>query len=178
MRKVMFSLLVFTLLGMACLTKSKKVSYAESTDGLKKLMSEILEAQKSGDKDKFDSLLKGLELPDPDAWFKNVFGDDKGSKVAAQYKSNTDLLQQDLARLFTKIVSEGQTEIRITRLEKADDPQATGNQRDVLSAMKNPVPIYSARFVKPGETLGMHLYNYVYADGTFRAVGKLESVKG
>ena len=178
MRKVMLSLLVFTLLGMACLTKSNKISYAESTDGLKKLMSDILEAQKSGDKDKFDSLVKGLVLPDADAWFKKVFGDDKGSKVAAQYTSNTGALEQDLARLFTKIVNDGQTEIRITRLEKPDDPQATGNQKDVLSAMKNPVPLYSARFVKPGESLGMHLYNYVYVDGTFRAVGKMEAAKG
>lgn len=176
MRKVLSSLLALTLLGMACSTKSNKVSYAESTDGLKKLMSDILEAQKS-DKDKFDSLVKSLELPDAEAWFKKVFGDDKGSKVAAQYKSNTSMLQQDLARLFAKIVNDGQTEIRITRFEKADDPQATGNQKDVLSAMKSPVPLYSARFVKPGETLGMHLYNYVYVDGTFRAVGKMEAAK-
>jgi hypothetical protein len=178
MRKIVFSLLVFTLLGMACLTKSNKVSYAESTDGLKKLMSDILDAQKSGDKDKFDSLVKSLELPDAEAWFKKVFGDDKGSKVGAQYTSNTSALQQDLARLFTKIVNDGQTEIKITRLEKADDPMANGNQKDVITAMKNPVPIYSARFVKPGETLGMHLYNYVYVDGTFRAVGKMDAAKG
>lgn len=178
MRRVILSLLVFTLLGMACMTKSNKVSYAESTDGLKKLMTDILEAQRSGDKDKFNSLLKGLELPDAEAWFKKVFGDDKGARVATQYKSNTSALEQDLARLFAKIESDGQTEIKITRLEKADDPQATGNQRDVLSAMKNPVPLYSARFVKPGETLGMHLYNYVYVDGTFRLAGKMDAAKG
>ena len=178
MRRLMLSLLVFTLLGMGCMTKSNKVSYAESADGLKKLMSDILEAQKSGDKDKFNSLLKGLELPDAEAWFKKVFGDDKGAKVAAQYKSNTNALEQDLTRLFAKIESDGQTEIKITRLEKADDPQATGNQKDVLSAMKNPVPLYSARFVKPGETLGMHLYNYVYVDGTFRLAGKMDAAKG
>ena len=174
----MCSLLVLALLGMACMTKSNKVSYAESTDGLKKLMSDILAAQKSGDKDKFNGLVKDLELPDADAWFKKVFGDDKGPKVAAQYKSNTSALEQDLARLFAKIDSDGQTEIRITRLEKADDPQATGNQKDVISAMKNPVPLYSARFVKPGESLGMHLYNYVYVDGTFRLAGKMEAAKG
>ena len=157
MRRVLSSLLVFTFLGMACLTKSNKVSYAESTDGLKKLMSDILDAQKSGDKDKFDSLVKDLKLPNADAWFKKVFGDDKGVSVAAQYKSSTSALEQDLARLFAKIVNDGQTEIRITRLEKPDDPQATGNHKDVLAAMKNRVPLYSARFVKPGETMGMHL---------------------
>ena len=178
MRRLMFSLLVFTLLGMACLTKSNKVSYPESTDGLKKLMSDILEAQKSGDKDKVNSLVKGLELPDADAWFKKVFGDDKGAKITAQYKSNASQIELELARIFAKIVGDGQTEIRITRLEKADDPQANGNQKDVLSAMKNPVPIYSARFVKPGETLGMHLYNYVYVDGTFRLAGKMDAAKG
>lgn len=173
----MLSLLVFTLLGTACF-RENKVSYAESTDGLKKLMSDIVEAQKSGNKDKVNSLLKSLELPDSDAWFKKVFGDEKGPKVAAQYKISTNQLEQDLARIFTKIVDDGQTEIKITRLEKPDDPQANGNQKDVLSAMKNPVPIYSARFVKPGETFGMHLYNYVYVEGTFRLAGKMDAAKG
>jgi hypothetical protein len=177
MKKVMFSLLVFTLLATACFTKSNKVSYPESTDGLKKLMSEILDAQKSSDKGKFDDFVKSLELPDADAWFKKVFGDDKGSSVAAQYKTNSSGLKQDLARLFGKIVTDGQTEINVTRLEKADDSLATGNQKDVLAAMKNPVPIYSVRFVKPGETLGMHLYNYVYVDGTFRLAGKMDAAK-
>jgi len=177
MRKVLSSLLLFTILGAACMTKSK-VSYPESTDGLKKLMSDILDAQKSGDSAKVKSLVKALELPDAEAWFKNVFGDDKGAKAAAQYKTNTAALQTDLERLFAKIVSDGQTEIKITRLEKADDPEATGNQKDVIAAMKNAVPIYSARFVKPGETLGMHLYNYVYVDGTFRLAGKMDAAKG
>jgi hypothetical protein len=178
MKKVLSSLLLFTILAAACMNKSNKVSYPESTDGLKKLMSDILDAQKSGDTAKFKSLVKDLELPDAEGWFKNVFGDDKGAKAAAQYKSQTSSLQQDLEKLFAKIVSDGQTEIKITRLEKADDPQATGNQKDVIAAMKNPVPIYSARFVKPGETLGMHLYNYVYVDGTFRLAGKMDAAKG
>jgi hypothetical protein len=177
MTKVMVSVLMFTLLGMAC-SKSNKLSHPDSTDGLKTLMSEILDAQKSGDKDKFDGFVKSLELPDADAWFKKVFGDEKGSSVAAQYKTNSTALKQDLSRLFGKIVADGQTEIKVTRLEKADDPLATGNQKDVLAAMKNPVPIYSVRFVKPGETLGMHLYNYVYVDGTFRLAGKMEAAKG
>jgi hypothetical protein len=178
MKKVLSSLLLFTMLAAACMNKSNKVSYPESTDGLKKLMSDILDAQKSGDTAKFKSLVKDLELPDAEGWFKNVFGDDKGARAAAQYKSQTSALEQDLEKLFAKIVSDGQTEIKITRLEKADDPQATGNQKDIIAAMKNPVPIYSARFVKPGETLGMHLYNYVYVDGTFRLAGKMDAAKG
>ena len=141
-------------------------------------MSDILDAQKSSDKDKMKSLVKSLEVPDADAWFKKVFGDHKGAKVTAQYKSNTSRLEQDLAKIFTKIVDEGQTEIKITRLEKADDPQATENPKEVLTAMKNPVPFYSVRFVKPGESLGMHLYNYVYVDGTFRLAGKMDAAKG
>jgi len=178
MKKVLSSMLLFTILAAACMNKSNKASYPESTDGLKKLMSDILDAQKSGDTAKFKSLVKDLELPAAEGWFKNVFGDDKGAKAAAQYKSQTSALQQDLEKLFAKIVSDGQTEIKITRLEKADDPQATGNQKDVIAAMKNPVPIYSVRFVKPGETLGMHLYNYVYVDGTFRLAGKMDAAKG
>src|ERR1700736_4226999 len=129
MRKVMPSLIVLTLLSTACLFKSNKVGYPESTDGLKKLMTDILDAQKSSDKDKMTGLVKSLTVPDADAWFKKVFGDAKGAKVAAQYKSNTSQLEQDLSRIFAKIVDDGQTEIKITRLEMPDDPQASGNQK-------------------------------------------------
>ncbi|MGZ8843933.1 MAG: hypothetical protein ACXW18_09750 [Pyrinomonadaceae bacterium] len=179
MKKLMTSLLVVVaLLGMACGFNSNKVSYDESTDGLKKLMSDIYEAQKSGDKDKMSRLMKSLELPDADAWFKKVFGADVGARVAAQHKTISGSLNSDLERIFAKVVNDGQSEIRITRLEKADDPNANGNQRDVLAAMKEPVPLYSVRFVKPGETAGMHLYNYVYVDGTFRVAGKMDAVRG
>lgn len=178
MKKLMTSLLVVALLGMACGSNSNKVSYDESADGLKKLMSDIYEAQKSGDKDKLSRLLKSLELPDAEAWFKKVFGADVGAKVAAQHKTISGSIISDLERIFAKVVTDGQSEIRITRLEKADDSNANGNQKDVLAAMKEPVPIYSVRFVKPGETLGMHLYNYVYVDGTFRVAGKMDAVRG
>ena len=106
MRRLVVSLLLFTLLGAACLNRSNKVSYPESTDGLKTLMSDILEAQKSGNKDKFNALVKSLAVPDADKWFKKVFGDDKGVKVAAQYKSNTSQIEQDLARIFAKVVDD------------------------------------------------------------------------
>ena len=178
MKKLIASLLVVGLLGTACLSNSSKVSYENSTDGLKKLMSDIYDAQKSGDKDKLSRLLKSLELPDADTWFKKVFGADVGARVAAQHKTISGSINSDLERIFAKVVNDGQSEIRITRLEKADDSNANGNQKDVLAAMNDPVPIYSVSFVKPGETAGMHLYNYVYVDGTFRVAGKMDAVRG
>ena len=66
-------------------------------------------------------------------------------------------------------------------LSTAHCPLLTGQRHRSLS--KSPVyglirHRYTARFVKPGETLGMHLYNYVYVDGTFRLAGKMDAVKG
>jgi len=140
-------------------------------------MTDLYNAQKSGDKSKFSDLAKSLRVPDSASWFKKVFGDDKGAKASVQYDTNISQIESELDKVFAKMVDDGQSEIKITKIVKADDAQANGNQKDALLAMQNPVPIYSARFVKPGEPLGQHLYNFVYVDGSFRLAGKMDAVK-
>lgn len=176
MKKLVLGILFLTLAVSGC-KKGAAVSYPESADGLKSMVSDLLAAQKAGDKGKVDELIKSLELPDPDAFAKQVFGDEKGAKVAADYKSRLSQFDPELHRIVAKMVDDGQTEVKAQRFDKADDPQAVGNQKDVITAMKNPVPLYSARITKPGESLGMHLYNFVYVEGSFRLAAKMDAAR-
>jgi hypothetical protein len=176
MKKLMLGTLFLALVVSGC-KKGSTISYPESADGLKSLVSDMIAAQKAGDKGKLDDLVKSLELPDPDAFAKQVFGDEKGAKIAADYKSRQGQFDSELHRVVAKMVDDGQTEVKAQRFDRADDPQAVGGQKDVMTAMKNPVPLYSARITKPGEPLGMHLYNFVYVNGTFRLAAKMEAAR-
>ena len=155
----------------------EKPAYPDSAAGLKSMMTDLYTAAKDGDQKKTDALVKSLALPKHEAWFKEVFGADKGAKVAAEYAKVLPMFAADIEKLLAKLVKEGQSEIAVLRFEKAPDPKAVGLQNDALAAMKKPVPIYSVRFVKPGEKLGQHVYSFVYVDGGFRLVGKMTGFK-
>ena len=150
--------------------------YPESTDGLKRLMSDILTATKAGDKEKAASLVKGLMLTDHSAWFKETFGDATGAKLSDDYAKFLGEFEPSASQLFAQMVEKGQSNIQINRFEKAGDPKATGLQNDALKAMKSPTPLYSVRFIKPGEDAGMHLWSFVFVDGGFRFIGKMNGV--
>ena len=154
-------------------TKANIVSYPETTDGLKRLTEDILAATKSGDKAKVSLLVKSLQMSDYEAWFNKTFGSGKGARLSADYKSHLSDFETGATDIFTKMVAEGKTEVRVSRFDKAGNSEATGAQNQALAGMKEPAPLYSVRMVRPGEDLGMHLWSFIYADGSFRFAGKM-----
>jgi hypothetical protein len=149
----------------------------ETAAGLQQQLGALYAAVRDKDEARGRVLISALRLPNADAWFRRVFGDEAGARLGAEYATATARLDAELGRLFAKVIEKGQSEIRTLRFDRADDPKAVGNQKDTMAAMKSPQALYSARFVKPGEGLGMHLYSFVYADGMFRLAGKMESAK-
>src|SRR3954470_3643950 len=111
--KKLLVLLLFVSFGTSCSTSGSKLSYTESTDGLKSLMTDLYNAQKSGDKSKFSELAQSLRVPDSASWFKKVFGDDKGAKASVQYDTNISQIESELDKVFAKMVGDGQSEIKI-----------------------------------------------------------------
>ncbi|MBA4192100.1 MAG: hypothetical protein C0467_29325 [Planctomycetaceae bacterium] len=140
-------------------------------------MTDLYTATKEGEKQKAADLAKPLVLPKPETWFKGVFGDEKGTKMTAEYNKVVPKFEGDIEQLFAKVVKAGQSEISVLRFERAPDPKAVGYQNDAMAVMKKPVPLYSVRFVKPGDRLGQHVYSFVYVDGGFRMVGKMQGFK-
>src|SRR5262245_62232679 len=89
---------------------------------LQKLMEDTLAAVKAGQKDKAAALLKPMVLPDATTWFKRVFGDDIGAKLAAGYNSMSSTLPADLMGIFEGRVKDGRTIVSVTKVESASDP--------------------------------------------------------
>src|SRR3954471_15150072 len=52
----------------------------ETTDGVKKLMEDIVAALQANDNDKAATLYKAMLLPDAEAWFTKTYGDEVGKK--------------------------------------------------------------------------------------------------
>jgi hypothetical protein len=151
---------------------------ADSPEALKRLMTDIYAATSAKDDGKSAALIRGLALPDHEAWFRRVFGDAAAAKLVVEYAAMLSRFEGDAGRAFGKVVADGQSDIQVLRFDRAGDPNAVGNQNDALAAMKSPQPLYSVRFLKPGERAGFHLYSFVHAGGAFRFVGRLAAAKG
>ncbi len=149
---------------------------ADTSDGLRRLMLEVYASTRDGDL-KSEGLIRALRLPSHAGWFARVFGEPAAAKLTAEYGAVLQSFEADAAKLFAGVVQKGQSDIRVVRFTSAGDPAAVGNQRDAMAAMTTPTPLYSVRFVQPGEKLGMHLYSFVHADGGFRFAGRMTAAK-
>jgi hypothetical protein len=52
-------------------------TYANTSQGLKQFLEDIRTAAKRGDGDKVDAFVKGMEIPDCDAWLHKMYDSDK-----------------------------------------------------------------------------------------------------
>ena len=146
---------------------------ADDISSLKKLIEDTLAAYRAGDKVRAEALVRPMKLPDAAAWFKRVFGDEVGAKLAADYAEGTRDLTAGLGSLFEGRVKDGRTFVSVIKLESAMDSNATGYQKQALAAMKEKVPLYTVKFgAQPGAT-GFSLWSFVFLDGQFRLVGKM-----
>lgn len=149
---------------------------AADTTALRVQMTDLLNATRSGDQARLSSGIRSLLLQQPEAWFRSVFGDRAGAPLGAEYAEQSREIEAELAELFGDVISEGYSEIRISVHSAPDDFEATGLQKDALAAMTAPVPLYSVRFVRPGERSGIHLWSFVSVDGAFRLAGKMRGL--
>ena len=155
--------------------------YPDTADGLKQWATDMLAAEKAGEKDKFSEAAREAILPNHEAWFKAMFGDETGGKLEAEYGklvADTAKYEGQIRELFHERNEKGQTEVAAMRIEKADDKNATGAQKKAMHAMKTPTPLYTIRFTEPGKDAGFTLWSFVYVDGGFRLVGKLKAIPG
>ena len=158
-------------------TQPAKPAYAETKEGLTKLIQDVLGATKGNEKDKLATLIKGMRLPNHEAWFKKTFGDETGAKLAAEYGDLLKKFDEDITKFFADIVKDGKTQVTVLIVKAPADKDATGLQKDALSAMKAKVALYTVRMTKPGEESGTTLWSFVYVDGGFRLAGKMRAIK-
>ncbi len=159
------------------LTEGKGLTDAGDPVALKRIFEDVYAATKAGDRAKVSGTIKGLLLPEPEAWFKTTFGDEKGAALAAEYAENSKNFETGLSQLLADCLKKNQTDIQVERFDKADAPGATGGQKRAMENMKQLVPLYSVRLVNPGEKYGQHLWSFVFLDGRFHIVGKMSALR-
>jgi TonB family protein len=146
-------------------------AYPDSPDGLKQLVTIMVEATKNNDQKTIAACAQLLRLPDPLAWFKLVFGDQLGSDIADAHHAFRDHLDATLFESLTAILKDDLPELRAFRFEKPCEPEISERIYQVLLARRHPVPFYLAMFTKKKETSGRAMGFFVYVDGAFRYLG-------
>ena len=175
MRKVVSLLAVAVMSLLLCASaRAADAAYEESAAGLKKLNEDILAAVKAKEDAKATALIKGLALNNHAEWFTKTFGEEKGKGMNAVYSKRMENFDADLLKFYQAQLAANKTALTAYKLADAEAKEATGLQRDAMTAMKVKLPLYGLRFVDPGKGgNGMHLWSFVYIDGGFKFVDKL-----
>ncbi|MHB8484704.1 MAG: energy transducer TonB [Candidatus Acidiferrales bacterium] len=160
--------------------------YADSSAGLEKLMKDMLGLEKRGDTKALAPYLQSLVLPDPDAWFKSIFGDTVGTQLALSYEPTAKWLPQSMAATLKNLRQEGLADhFEVVDFNKpCAAPSFVSIQGDsetkalglsafkLLGFRKQHEPMYTVWFRK-GRAVSAIAF-FAYDEGAFRYIGKPE----
>lgn len=147
-------------------------SYSDNAKGLEKLIKEMMQLQKDGNQGELAPYVKSLALPDPDAWFKSVFGDETGARLAAasaKWRTQAPLV---ILKTLSAMIDAKQTEVQAVRLADACNYSTTENEYPILELRQRPEPLYDVRF--RSDTREAVWSYFAYVNGSFRYIGLLE----
>lgn len=148
---------------------SARSAYPETSAGLKNFLEDTLSALKSGDQASFSSDLSNLTIPDHDAWFVKIFGDDEGRRMSAKYDELLPGMTKNVSQILKYALDGNRTAVQVAVFQKPVDPKAR-LLKAVTEAMVQPIPIYSASGSGPSNQYAATLGNFVYVEGAFRYV--------
>lgn len=150
-------------------------TYPDTTQGLEELMTALVKAIRDGDEAERTRLLQSLQLPEADAWFREVFGPGLGPVLLAEQGPQ----RAGIGWLGSHIkgrIDTGLTAIQAERFGAPNQPASVGYQSEALARMQQRVPLYSVRFASPDGRRTWHVWSFVHHRGTFRYVGKMRRV--
>ena len=138
----------------------RTASYQNSSEGLRRLLNDMLLAAKSDDQSALPSMISETEIPNYQKWFTSNFGPEKGESWAAPY-----------GRWLAK--NEKQFQELLVKLAHMDGEFATekldSTKRYDLFA--GPLDEYLASWKRPGAPNGEQLVsigNFFFVEGKFR----------
>jgi len=105
-------------------------------------MTTALSAARAGDEAKLKEIAHALAIPNYEAWFKETFGEEMGTKLAAAYKADFERQEKWLPTLFASL-SKQEGEVLV---EDVREPRYSGAAswcgRVFLGAAKNNASFY------------------------------------
>jgi hypothetical protein len=155
----------------------EEISYADSNDGLDRLMKDLKTAILADDEPEMAILLASLRLEDDETFLKSTFGDALGATLSAQYKPHREEIGVLATHLKEKFES-GLRNIEAFSFSQREMQTATGYQNAALDKMKVRRTLYSVRLSNTDKTETFHLWSFVHFEGSFRYIGKLKGVAG
>lgn len=171
------SLFVVTSISAARPPQSTNPSaYPNSTDGLQKLVWDMLAGQKSGGDGALAPYLQALALPNSAAWFSAAFGQDNGSQLAVFYDAWTSARNFQLAGDLARAAASQMTDIAAMSFSGPADSGTIDKDSYFLGLLKQPQTLYIVNF-SSGKGASMRWAYFVYVDGAFRYVGPLADLR-
>ncbi len=169
---------IIALLVGSLTTRAAEPAYAETTDALKQQVEDVFTAVKVGDKEKAAKLIKWMMLPEPEAWFKQTFGDTAiGKKLLEGYKASAASFEATMMKVFEDRVKDGRTFPSAFKIEGKDDPNAARMQVEAMAVMQQKTALYTVKLGKQAGATGFSIWSWVYVDGQFRLVGKMKQIE-
>ncbi len=148
-------------------------SYADRPEGLRELLDDILAAGRRGDRAAAFELADSLRLDDPYAAFGRLFGAELGDALAEDYAETAERIRELVPLLF-ELGGDG-VEVVVEAYDQPSE-RTTGYQARALERMREPTPLYSARFVRVDEGSSFHLWSFIHDGESFRWAGKMRQV--
>ncbi len=146
-------------------------SYPDTVDGLHDLLQSFVAAIKRAESQGMSrlnsSLNHSLAIPKPKQWFAKTFRPDAAREIANAYRSN----YPDLVRELEQYDLDQLSEIRVTRIEFADEETAKSSGIQFFVGMRNSTPVYTAYLTDPKNqsVILIHVL-FVYVQGAFRVI--------
>lgn len=140
--------------------------YPDKPAGLKKLIQDLMKAEKDGDQQKLKEYWEGLKIPDSDQWLRRVFGDRFGPLMAKTYTAELQTNSKALDKTLTNVLRDKMTQIDVLRFDRACDSGAGDNVYPLLAARHEQQPLYVVKLANG--TYWTELFAFVYVEGGFR----------
>ncbi len=172
------SLLVVTSISPARPSEQSTNSsaYPNSTDGLQKLVWDMVAAQKSGGDGALAPYLQSLALPNSAAWFSEAFGQDNGSQLAVFYDAWTSARNFQIAGDLARAAASQMTDVAAMSFTRPGDLGAADKDNYFLGLLKQPQTLYVVNFSSTSGASLRWAY-FVYVDGAFRYLGPLADLR-
>jgi TonB family protein len=145
--------------------------HTDTTADFQRFLQDILDATKTGDKQRLASLLKGTEVPNCDAWLHQMYKSDSADSWMSLCDSKTlDSKEKSMRELFAGFAKEGG---EFSTRKVNDNPQGGegGLESGMVHGGKEPLEVYFASWKSPNQpkdAKGEPIGYFYFLDGGFR----------
>ena len=143
--------------------------YSDTVKGLESLMKDMIKARASGDPLAFEPFAQSLALPQPEVWYRSVFGDELGAELAAFTERARSRIGATAADTLGEFIEKKRTDVEAFRFNGSCDWRASPVEYPVLLLRQRQEPLFDVRFSGDG-SISTWFY-FAYVDGAFRYVG-------